>query len=120
MRQRRYLNMAKKASERSDHHSHKMGCVIARGNDILGVGFNLTKTHPRSPHKFKSIHAEFMASINAGYDIKGATVYVFRQHKNGDWAMSRPCPYCWKFLMDMGVKDVVYSFEGSFVQEQIA
>lgn len=118
-KQEEFLNLAKKASKRSDHRSHKIGCVIAKRNRIVGIGFNRMKTHPKSPHSHKNIHAEFMAVINAGFEVKGATAYVFRQQKNGTWAISRPCEYCWKFLLDHGIKEVVYSFEGSFKKESI-
>lgn len=111
--------MAKKISNKSDHHTHKMGCVITKGNRVLGTGFNTTKTHTKSPHRFKSIHAEFMATLSANYDIKGATVYVFREQRDGKWAMAKPCQDCWAFLMECGIKKVVYSFEGSYKQEDL-
>lgn len=120
MKQQYFLNIARQASQRSDHHSHRIGCVIVKGNRVLGTGWNRLRTHPKSPHQYKSIHAEFMAAINAGDDIKGATAYVFRAQKDGTWAMSRPCESCWKYLMELGIKNVVYSFEGSFKQEEIA
>ena len=77
------------------------------------------KTHPKSPHAHKSVHAEYMAVLNSNKDIKGSTVYVFREQKNGTAAISRPCKYCWQLLMDYGIKNVVYSFEGSFKQEKM-
>lgn len=77
------------------------------------------KTHPKSPHEFKSVHAEFMAVADADFDIEGATAYIFREHKNGTMAMAKPCESCWKFLMEHGVKSVVYSFEGSFKEEKV-
>ena len=119
MRQNYFLTLAKKASKRSDHHSHKIGCVITKKNRVLGIGHNLMKTHPKSPHSHKSIHAEYMAFLNSYKDIKGSTVYIFREQKNGNWASSRPCKDCWKFLMECGVKEVVYSFEGSYAQERM-
>jgi len=121
MKQERFLTLARQISNKSDHHTHKMGCVIAKGNKVLGSGFNALKTHPRSPHAHKSVHAEFMAAISVGRDvnIEGATAYVFRQQKNGTWAMAKPCKYCWQFLMDCGIKEVVYSFEGAFRTEEL-
>lgn len=119
MKPEHYLTLAKNASRKSSHAQHRMGCVIAKGSRVLGVGYNVNKTHPKSPHFFKTVHAEFMAAINAGYDIEGATVYVFRQIKDGTPAMAKPCQSCWKFLYECGVKEVVYSFEGSFKQERI-
>ena len=113
------MSLAKKASDKSDHHTHKMGCVIAKGSKVLGIGFNALKTHPKSPHQFKSIHAEFMAWINAGKKVEGATAYIFRQQKSGALAMAKPCSDCWQFLVDSGVKQVVYSFEGSYKKESL-
>lgn len=120
MKENRFLSLAKERSKLSDHDDHKLGCVIARGNRILGVGHNMTKTHTKSPHKFKNCHAEFMAVLNSGSKIEGATVYVFREQKNGTPANSRPCQSCWEYLMSLGAKKVVYTFEGSFKQEKIA
>jgi|SRR5581483_1298042 len=120
MKHNHFINLAKKASEKSDHHKYKMGCVIAKGNKVLGIGFNTNKTHPRSPHTYKSIHAEFMAWMNAGYsDIAGATAYVFRQQKDGTLAMAKPCECCWQFLVESGVSEVVYSFEGTYKKESL-
>lgn len=116
----KFLKIAKEASHKSDHDNYPMGCVIVRGRKVLGVGHNMLKTHPKSPHKFKSIHAEFMAALNAGYDLEGATVYVYRQIKDGTPAMARPCEDCWKFLRECGVKDVVYSYEGDYKFEEVS
>lgn len=115
----RYLELAKRESLKSDHKSHKIGCVIVRGYQVLGTGYNLYKTHTKSPHPYKSIHAEFMACINAGFDVAGATVYVFRAYKDGEWALARPCPHCFKYLKDIGIVKVVYSDHYSFKEEMV-
>jgi deoxycytidylate deaminase len=96
-----------------------MGAVIAKGNKTLGFGFNTLKTHPKSPHNFNQIHAEFMAALNCNFDVKGATVYVFRQHKDGTWAKAAPCASCRKFLLECGIKEIVYSFEGHYKKEEL-
>lgn len=119
MKHEQLLALAKHASKKSDHHSHHIGCVIAKGSKVLGIGWNVLKTHPKSPHAYKSIHAEFMAAIKADMEISGATAYVFREQKNGVWATAKPCKYCWQFLMDSGIKEVIYSFEGHFKQERL-
>ena len=116
---KKFLSIAKKESRLSNHHSHKLGCAIVRNGKVLGVGHNMMKTHPKSPHRFKNIHAEFMAVLNSNMDIGGGTAYIFREQKNGTPAISRPCTDCWRFLMECGIKDVVYSFEGSFKQERL-
>lgn len=113
----RFLKLAKKESTKSNHADYKIGCVITKKSQIIATGYNLYKTHTKSPHPYKSIHAEFMAAMNAGFDLSGCTVYVFREHKNGTWAMARPCSSCWKFLMKCGAKRTIYSCNGSFVEE---
>jgi deoxycytidylate deaminase len=119
MKEDHFLSLAKKASKRSNHRDHKIGCVIVKGNKILGVGFNVLKTHPHSPHKHKSTHAEFMAVVSSGYEVSRATAYIFRQQKNGTPAMSRPCESCFRYLTESGIKKIVYTFEGSFKEEKV-
>lgn len=119
MRSDYFLNLAKKESFKSDHHSHRIGAVITRKNKVIGRGFNLLKTHPKSPHPFRSMHAEFLAAISANYDLNGATIYIFRQHKNGNPAIAKPCQSCYNFLVSLGVKRIVYSFNGHFIQENV-
>lgn len=120
MKEWHFLSLAKKISEKSSHHSHALGCVITRGNRILGQGFNTLKTHPDSPHPWRTVHAEFAAVLAANYDVRDAVVYIFRQQKNGTPAISKPCKFCWDFLMSQGVKKVVYTCEGSFKEEMVA
>lgn len=119
MKSEHFLSLARQASRKSDHHTHRIGCVIAKRNKVLGSGHNVIKTHPRSPHRFGFIHAEFMAAMQASYELQGATVYVFREQKDGTASMAKPCEDCWRFLHECGVKEVVYSFEGSFKKERI-
>lgn len=119
MRKEYFLSLAKNLSKKSNHHSHKIGCLIVKGNKVLGAGCNLMKTHPKSPHPFHSSHAEFMAVAKANYKIKGATAYIYREQKNGTPAISRPCESCWNFLIEHGLKQIVYSFQGNFKQENL-
>lgn len=121
MRHDKFIKLAKKISNRSDHHSHKLACIIVRGSRIIGTGFNkLYKKSTKSPHAYFSIHSEFAAVVNAGWDVKGATAYVFRQHKDGTYANARPCPSCYKFLVEeCGIKNIIYTFEGGFKEEKV-
>jgi len=78
-----YFKLARNVSKYSDHKT-KVGCVICKKRPIA-VGANHIKTHPRCNDGFsKSTHAEVKAIINSGQeDLSGATVYVYREHKNG-------------------------------------
>jgi deoxycytidylate deaminase len=115
----KYYNLLKQLSEKSDHHRHKMSCVITRKGRVIGRGFNSISTSPNSPHPWGCKHAEYNAFINSGRDIKGATVYVFRENKNGVPSMARPCSSCFKFLVENGAKLIIYSFEGSYKEEKL-
>ena len=119
VKQEYFLKKAKDVSTKSDHRSHKMGCVIVKRNRIVGSSCNTLKTHPRSPNCYKSIHAEFGAVVDAGFDVKGATAYVFRQQKNGKWAMAKPCFACRNFLIKCGIVKVIYTFEGTYEKETL-
>lgn len=117
----KYLKLLRKLSLRSNHHSHRISCLIVRGGKIIGRGFNMIKTHPHSPQKnFKQIHAEFAAVLDSCYDVEGATAYIFREKKDGTLAVSKPCPSCHEFLVKQGVSEIVYSFHDSFKKERIS
>lgn len=104
----KFFELAKKQSEKSDHPKHQMGCVIVNKSKVLGFGYNTLKTDPNSPDPWKTTHAEFAAYKNSN-DIEGATVYVFRQQRNGRWANAKPCPSCLEFLSKTGIKRVYYT-----------
>jgi deoxycytidylate deaminase len=105
-----FQELSRKLAEKSMFR-FRLGCVIAKGNNILGVGFNDgVKTNPKSSHPFKSVHAEFDAVLSArGKSLAGSTVYVSRILKDGSLAMSRPCEHCEGMLRKLGIKRVVYS-----------
>jgi deoxycytidylate deaminase len=77
-------------------------------------------THPNSNHRFKSRHAEFNAFVNSGRNIRGATVYVFRENKLGVLSNAKPCEACQRLLIEHGAKKVIYTFENTYKEEKIA
>jgi deoxycytidylate deaminase len=115
----KYYSLLKKLSLLSDHSKHMMSCIIVKQGRIIGKGFNTISTHPESKHNFKCRHAEFNAFISAQRNIKGSTVYVFRENKNGIPSIAKPCSSCHALLVKNGAKLVVYSFEGSYKEEKL-
>jgi len=106
----KYFELAKRLSLKSDHYQFKIGSVLVKKNRIISTGFNSLKTHPRSPHKYKSVHSEFMCVLGiSAYDLAGATIYVYRETKDGNKAMAKPCKYCDRMLEQCGVKTVYYT-----------
>lgn len=109
---RKYLNLAKKAAA-SSSEKKRHGAVVARGGRVLGIGFNKFRNHPSiiEPDKIKehcSIHAEVDA-LSKVSDPRRATIYVARVSNSGDDRLSKPCSYCHRFIVESGIKKIVYT-----------
>ena len=117
----KFFEAARKASLKSEHPSHPMGCVIVKKNRVISKGFNKLKTHPKSQFPYKTTHAEFHAIIRCWDpdDLKGASAYIYRSLKNGENAMAKPCPSCLKTLQEFGITEVYYTTSEGFVNERI-
>lgn len=91
--------------------------MVFNGN-AWSAGYNRgQKTHPRSPHPYKSIHAEFDAVLGAvamqglqfGWDLRGYKIYVHRLKRDGSDGLAKPCVWCQKMLDQVGIKEISYS-----------
>lgn len=106
------MDLAKKMSGFGEHRQHKVGSAIVNKNRVVSLGFNKDCTHPKSPHPWKSIHAEFNAILKANRnDLEDSIIYVYRETKNGSPALSRPCKYCMMAIKEAGIKGIFYSTE---------
>lgn len=106
----KYFDLAKKLSLKSTHPKHQLGCVIVKKNEVVGIGFNKFKTHPKSNHPFQMVHAELDAILGTDkHVLENADVYVYRETKHGEQAMAKPCPYCESALRAVGVKNVYFT-----------
>lgn len=97
-------------------HRFRIGAVIYKKSHPLGSGHNeRLKTHTRSPHPFKSIHAEFAAVMNSverngRWELSNyCSIYVHRLKLDGSSGLSKPCQWCDKMLAQLGIKDVHWS-----------
>lgn len=116
----KYFELAKKVSRKSDHHSYHIGAVIVNKNKILNVGFNRLKTHPKSNHPFQHLHAEIDCLLGLDYEIlKGSTMYIFRQDKQGDPALSRSCSSCMAAIRVSGIKYLCYTGNKKYIKERV-
>jgi tRNA(Arg) A34 adenosine deaminase TadA len=104
----RFFELAKKLSKKSDHHSHKIGVVVTKGNKVISLGFNKLSTHTKSPHPYKSLHAEISALLGVE-DVSNCVAYVYRETKDGKPACSKPCPSCESALRIANLKGVFYT-----------
>lgn len=111
----KFFDLARKLSKKSNHHQHKLGCVIVKRNRIIGLGFNQIKTHTKSNNEFKMLHAEISALLGISYeDLDGCDVYIYREHKNSIRAMAKPCSACEQALKMAGIKRVFFTIEDDY------
>lgn len=116
----KYFKLAKTLSKKSNHPSHHLGAVLVKKNKIVSVGWNTCKTHPKSPHQFKTIHAEFMAILGVHpKDLQDAHIYVYRERKNGEPALAKPCETCYNLIQQVGIETVFYSDYNSYRKEWV-
>lgn len=102
------IDYAKLASTFSTHKKPVGACIHKKKMYILG--WNKQKTHPffSNGKPWFSIHAEMDAVLKAKTDLRGATIYVYRE-SNGKPALSKPCAHCMKHLIEVGIKTVYYT-----------
>ena len=126
-----YFRIAKEISSLSDHRV-KIGCVIVDKHRVISSGHNSnSKTHRIQAEidtKYfgcecvGKLHAEVSALIpliQNRYDISNATVYTYRMDRNGNIAMSRPCPRCMELIKRCGIRKVKYTTADGFAKEYV-
>ena len=96
----------------------RLGAVLAKKNRVISTGYNdMRKTHTlmqkynRDKSWAPGLHAEVDACIGVpAADIEGADLYVVRILKSGRLALAKPCRICRRFIKDVGIRRVYYSF----------
>lgn len=111
-RQRYFLMCASKLAMKSCM-THKHGCVIVVGDEIIATGFNHHFTH--MSHKF-SLHAEMHAihKMKRKYKhlLSDCELYVVRiagSKMDNCLKYSKPCPDCSNEIKKCGIRKVYYS-----------
>jgi deoxycytidylate deaminase len=109
-----YLNLAKSVSKLSDHRV-KVGAVIVKKKPIVACS-NKNVTHPLyadpSKGKSSSLHAEIRCIIHSRCDLVGSDIYVYRETKDGNYALARPCKVCLQALKEAGIRKIFYTIKG--------
>lgn len=122
-----YIEQARKAAFFSEHPDYKHAAVLVRGGSIINVSPNKNRycrfgarflrkkpTKRRCPH-LPTLHAEIGAVLGIDKSVtQGATIYVIRVGKDGNYKMSKPCEMCTAALEFVGIKKVIYSVDGGF------
>lgn len=134
MFKKKFLDLAATLSF-SSNKQERIGAVITNRNRIVSWGVSLKKTHPLQERYNKirfadnvgepgidiaHIHAEIDALNRAkSKNLKGHTIYVYRESMEGDLRMCRPCKGCMQALVDRGIKKIVYTTPNGVAVERI-
>lgn len=132
------FRLARECSLKSDYtgggRAH-IGTVISYKGTVLAKGYNTDKTSTSQSRfnveRFKDsgnrylpskCHSEMSALQKVKYldiDFSKVKVFVYREFRNGDLAMCRPCPACLRAIKEMGIKQIYYTTEDGYVKEEL-
>lgn len=112
-REKAFLSVARYLASKSGSR-HRHGAVIVKGGRVVGTGYNKDRNHPDfvSPEHIKthcSVHAEVEAIRDAGWNVKGAVLYVARVNSQGKDRYSKPCERCEVIIEETQIKKVIYT-----------
>lgn len=126
-----YFNAARAMSELSDHPHHHLGCVVVKGHKIISSGFNsVKKCHPLQARLDKvrygtdspgRPHAELSALyplIKENVDLTGASIFIYRQTKDGHLACAKPCPSCEWLIKQCKIRNIFYTIKDDYAKEK--
>ena len=116
--QGRYIKMAAAVFTKKGY------CVATSTNQkkthYLQAYYNANMPFTRIPY----LHAEIAALLKARWQVgeqglKGCTLYVARKLNCNGYGMARPCAACRAAMIDMGIKQVVYTTDNGFAVEHL-
>lgn len=81
--------------------NYLLACIARRKDGAIVRSRNSTMRHPCSDG-----HAESRVLRKAGH---GATLWVARVTRNGEWKMAKPCEKCQALIRNHSVKRVYYT-----------
>jgi len=127
----KFFQVADKIAQTSNFNRIQIGCIVVVHNEIIAVGANREKTHPKQKYyneiagfkiKKNFIHAEVNAlnKIKNINSLKNASIYIHRRDKNGNLAISRPCNACMSYIKQLGIKHIYYTTNLGYNYEKIS
>ena len=127
-----YFKAAKAVSELSDFKQQHIGCIAVAKHKIISSGYNSCKTNPMqkrlNTHRFNAdtpatIHSELACLLplinRKDVDFGNVSLYIYREYKNGNPALARPCASCMALLKELGIRHIYYTGDGSYINEEI-
>ena len=127
-----YFAAAKAIAQLSDFPRIKIGAVAVAGHHIISSGFNMRKTDTLQKqynvYRFSEdtphcLHAEISCLKplikRKDIDFKNVELYIYREYKNGELALARPCESCFQLIRDLGIRNIYYTGNHSYISEEI-
>lgn len=131
-----FFKLARESSLKSDYTGAgkaKIGCIAVYNGSILAKGFNTDKTHTKqatfNKWRYKEgvtkylppkAHAEIVVCQKIKYldiDFSKVHLFIYRETKDGNQAMSRCCPACIAAVQELGIKHIHYTSAEGYVHE---
>ena len=116
----------------SDFPRVQVGCCAVYKHKIISSGCNSIKTNPVQKrlniYRFDeetpaSLHAEISCLLplinRRDVDFSDVSLYIYREYKNGELALARPCPSCMKLITELGIRHIYYTNFDGFSHEEI-
>lgn len=124
------FEVAQAISRISDMGRIKIGSCIVLKKDVLAVNANMKKTHPiqmqyntlRSKKIVRHyMHAEMgaLVKIKDFNILRGAKIYVYRDRRDNNIGICRPCVACMAAIAKCGITDVYYTTNVGYAYEKI-
>ena len=118
MKNKRYIEFAKRVAEQSNYGKFRHGAVLVKGSSVRSVSCNKHR-HCSFGARFRkegdgeaTLHAELGAILGIERSTtQGSDVYVARINKEGKARISKPCPMCEAAMRHVGVRRVYYTNE---------
>lgn len=129
---RAYFNIAKEVSKLSDSPRVQIGACAVYKHKVISTGCNSMRTSPLqkkyNQYRFTAetshtCHAE-LACLKSlidrkDIDFKNVELYIYREYKNGNLALARPCISCMELIKQLGIKHIYFTGDQSYVSEEI-
>lgn len=132
----RYFEKARQIANVSDFAKTHIGCVAIYQGNIIGIGCNTNKTHPRQYYynQFRYLHntnnvcciPKLHAEINCLNSIRHLNInfakvklYIYRIRNDRPHGISRPCPSCMAAIKDLGIRHIYYTTNDGFGYERL-
>jgi tRNA(Arg) A34 adenosine deaminase TadA len=112
----RYFELARNLALQSTYGNIKHGAILVKGGSIISashnkVNYNSFGSRFRDPDTgHATLHAELGCIVGLSRSTtQGATIYVARVAKDGEYRISKPCSMCHEALKHVGIKRVIYT-----------